>query len=69
MVGTGSSIGTIRRGSGRSGFRARDLSAPWRHIDLGLLIVVGLIILLTLASTFSDTSMRRARWPSSHHPR
>jgi rod shape determining protein RodA len=55
MVGTSGSIGSIRRGSGRAGFRARDLSAPWRHVDLALLVVVGLVILFGSVLVFSAT--------------
>lgn len=42
-------------GRARNGFRARDLSAPWRHIDLTLLIVTGLIALIGLAMVYSAT--------------
>lgn len=41
---------------GRAGrFRARDLSAPWRHVDATLLVVVGLIVVLGTAMVYSAT--------------
>lgn len=40
-------------GTGR--FRARDLTAPWRHVDATLLVVVGLIVLLGSAMVYSAT--------------
>ena len=45
--------GTARRSG--SHFRARDLSAPWRHIDLALLIVTGLIAAIGLVMVYSAT--------------
>ena len=36
-------------------FRARDLSAPWRHVDIALLIVVGLIAVIGLVMVVSAT--------------
>jgi rod shape determining protein RodA len=45
--------GTARRSGAH--FRARDLSAPWRHIDLALLIVTGLIAVIGLVMVFSAT--------------
>ncbi len=41
MVGVGTTIGGR---SGRDRFRARDLSAPWRHVDITLMVVVTLLI-------------------------
>ena len=42
-----------RRGAGR--FRARDLSAPWRHVDVTMLVVVGLIVVVGSAMVYSAT--------------
>lgn len=42
-----------RRGTGR--FRARDLSAPWRHVDVTMLVVVGLIVVVGSAMVYSAT--------------
>ncbi|CAN5430618.1 rod shape-determining protein RodA [soil metagenome] len=37
------------------GFRARDLSSPWRHVDVALAVVTGLIILCGLVMVYSAT--------------
>lgn len=42
----------------RGRFRARDLSAPWRHIDLTLLISVAVVVLLGSAMVYSATRNR-----------
>lgn len=44
-------------GARRSGlrFRARDLSAPWRHVDVALLVVTGLITVIGLVMVYSAT--------------
>ncbi len=39
----------------RRGFRARDLTAPWRHVDVILMVAVGLVLLLGLAMVYSAT--------------
>lgn len=36
-------------------FRARDLSAPWRHVDLTLLVAVGLVVALGTFMVYSAT--------------
>jgi rod shape determining protein RodA len=41
--------------SSRARFRARDLSAPWRHIDVVLLVAVGLVVVLGCAMVYSAT--------------
>jgi rod shape determining protein RodA len=51
-LGTGTSL---RSSHARDRFRARDLSAPWRHVDLTLLIVVGLLIAFGTVLVFSAT--------------
>ena len=50
-LGTRPAIGGARRDR----FRARDLSAPWRHVDLTLLIVIGLLIAFGSLLVFSAT--------------
>ncbi len=45
--------GTSRRSG--VGFRARDLSSPWRHVDVALLIVTGLIAAIGLVMVYSAT--------------
>ncbi len=37
------------------GFRSRDLTAPWRHIDVGLMVAVGLVIVMGTAMVYSAT--------------
>jgi rod shape determining protein RodA len=49
-----------RSGVGRTGglgarFRARDLSAPWRHVDVALLVAVGLVVVVGSAMVYSAT--------------
>jgi len=44
-----------RAGVTRKGFRARDLSSPWRHVDVVLAVVTGLIIVFGLVMVFSAT--------------
>ena len=36
-------------------FRPRDLSAPWRHVDVALLVAVGLVVLIGSAMVYSAT--------------
>ncbi len=36
-------------------FRSRDLTAPWRHVDVVLAVVVGLIVVMGTAMVFSAT--------------
>ena len=36
-------------------FRARDLTAPWRHVDVALLVVVGLTVIIGTAMVYSAT--------------
>jgi rod shape determining protein RodA len=57
MVGTASPTRPTRLGpnGGRDRFRARDLSAPWRHVDITLAVVVGLVVLFGLVLLFSAT--------------
>lgn len=44
------------RGSGRGGrFSARDLSAPWRHVDAALLVVTMVIAAIGLVMVYSAT--------------
>ena len=51
-----SSPSGLRTGSGTgSRFRARDLSAPWRHVDVALLVAVGLVVLIGSAMVYSAT--------------
>ncbi len=45
--------GSVRRSGQR--FSARDVSAPWRHVDLALLVVTGLIAVIGLAMVLSAT--------------
>ncbi len=44
-----------RAGSDSRSFRARDLSSPWRHVDVVLAVVTGLIILFGVVMVFSAT--------------
>ncbi len=46
---------TSSRGRESGRFRARDLSAPWRHVDVTLLVVVGVIVVLGSAMVYSAT--------------
>ena len=46
------SLGSFRQSSR---FRAQDLSAPWRHVDIALLVVTALITLCGLVMVFSAT--------------
>lgn len=55
MVGTSSRSGFGPVGGSRSRFQARDLSAPWRHIDIMLMAVVGVVILIGGVLVFSAT--------------
>lgn len=41
--------------TGTERFRPRDLSAPWRHIDVALTVVVGLIVVMGTAMVYSAT--------------
>ncbi len=50
---TTGTMSSPRRGVGR--FRARDLSAPWRHVDVTMLVVVGLIVVVGSAMVYSAT--------------
>jgi rod shape determining protein RodA len=54
MVGTTQRM-QPRSTSGRDRFRARDLSAPWRHVDLTLAVVVGVVIAIGSVLVFSAT--------------
>ena len=36
-------------------FRSRDFSAPWRHVDLALLLTVGGVVLIGSAMVYSAT--------------
>jgi rod shape determining protein RodA len=51
MLSTGPTRGV---GTGNR-FRARDLSAPWRHVDLALLVVTGVIAAIGLVLVYSAT--------------
>lgn len=55
-------VGTTRRPAlgrsprvGGASFRARDLSSPWRHVDIALLVTVGLVITFGTVLVFSAT--------------
>lgn len=60
MVGTssgpriGAGMGGLQRGN-RRGFRAQDLSAPWRHVDIALMATVALLIAIGTVLVFSAT--------------
>lgn len=51
MLSAGPARGPVRGAR----FSARDLSAPWRHVDLGLLVVTLLIAAIGLVMVFSAT--------------
>jgi rod shape determining protein RodA len=51
MLSAGPARGPVRDAR----FSARDLSAPWRHVDLGLLVVTLLIAAIGLVMVFSAT--------------
>lgn len=36
-------------------FRSRDLTAPWRHVDIALMVVVGVIVVIGSAMVYSAT--------------
>jgi rod shape determining protein RodA len=44
-----------RAGTRSRGFRAQDLSSPWRHVDVVLAAVTGLIIVFGLVMVYSAT--------------
>jgi rod shape determining protein RodA len=41
--------------TGTDRFRSRDLSAPWRHVDVALLVVVGIVVTMGTAMVYSAT--------------